>query len=513
MSPTESTAVLTPDEMASLTEPNAAQLTGHVLRGLGWKLVSQIAIQGTRLVVAITLARLLTPHEFGLAAMALVLTAFVVPFADMGLGSALVQRRTIDETDRSTVFWASVAAGFTLSLLAFLLAPFIADFYGDDAVAPLVSVLGLSFAITSLGATQRSLLARAMNFRSLELRTMAATVAGGAGAVAVAAMGYGAWAFVTLEIVFGAVSTVLLWSIVPWRPHFRFGKRNFRELGGYGLRALGGASFTNLSRNADNVLIGRYIGAHALGLYAFAYNVMLASLMRVVAPLQQVIFPALSRMQDDRERLAASWLKGTRLIVAVSGPILTGVLITAPDLVPLVFGSQWENAVPIVQLLCVAGIVQCLVSLNDVALMAANGVKLFVRFSAVSFAVNLVAFIVGLHWGVNGVAACFAIAAALLGFAYTILMSRTIETSLRGFATELRGVAIAVGCMALCCVGSRFLLLAIGSPQVVRFIATIEISAAVYVWSVRISAPEILVDVRSMLSARGRSHEAMRAEA
>src|SRR4051794_12715359 len=141
MSSSDSSALLTTDAMTTLTEPNAGQLTGQVLRGLGWKLVSQIAIQGTRLVVAITLARLLTPHEFGLAAMALVLTAFVVPFADMGLGSALVQRRTIDETDRSTVFWASVAAGFTLSLLGFLVAPLIADFYGDDAVAPLVSVL------------------------------------------------------------------------------------------------------------------------------------------------------------------------------------------------------------------------------------------------------------------------------------------------------------------------------------------------------------------------------------
>jgi O-antigen/teichoic acid export membrane protein len=507
-STTETSAVLEADATTSLGEPHPSQLSGHVVRGLGWKLVSQIAIQGTRLAVGITLARLLTPHQFGLAAMALVITAFVVPFADMGLGSALVQRPTIDETDRSTVFWASVGAGVGLSLLGFALSPLIADFYGDDAVAPLVAVLCLSFAITSLGATQRSLLARAMNFRSLELRTVAGTVAGGVGAVVVAAMGYGAWAFITNEIVLALVSTVLLWSLVPWRPQFRFGRRNFRELSGYGGRVLGGASFTNLSRNADNLLIGRYIGAHALGLYAFAYNLMLASLMRIVAPLQQVIFPALSRIQHDRRRLASSWIRGTRLIAATSGPILAGVLVTAPDLVPLVFGEKWKDAVPIVQLLCIAGISQCAVALNDTALKAVNRVKLFLRFSGVAFAVNLAAFVLGLHWGVNGVAAAFAIASAVLGVAYTVLMARAMEMSLREIASGLRGVALAVAGMALCAAATRALLLSIDIPAVVRLVITVEVAVAIYFWLLRVLAPEVIDDLRTMLRARGRAPEA-----
>jgi O-antigen/teichoic acid export membrane protein len=502
MASTETSLPLTTDAISPLAEPDASDLSSHVRRGLGWKLVSQVAIQVTRLAVGITLARLLTPHEFGLAAMALVVTAFVIPFADMGLGAALVQRKTIDETDRSTVFWASVGAGVSLSLIGVAVSPLIAKFYGDDAVAPLVSVLCLSFAITSLGATQRSLLARAMNFRSLELRTMAGTVAGGVGAVVVAAMGYGAWAFVTLELVFGVVSTALLWTIVPWRPQLRFGRENFRDLSGFGVRALGGASFTNLTKNADNALIGRYIGAHALGLYAFAYNLMLASLMRIVAPIQQVIFPALSRIQHDRRRLADWWIKGTRLIAATSGPILTTVLITAPDLVPLVFGKQWQPAVRIVQLLCLAGIVQCLVTLNDVALKAVDAVKLFLRFAGISFAINLGAFIIGLHWGVNGVAAAFAIATAFLGVAYTLLMARTIEMPAREIASQLRSVMTAVAGLAVCCVATRALLVSIGAPPVVRLIVTIEVSAAVYLFLLRVAAPDVLDDVRSMLSRR-----------
>lgn len=489
-----------PEAFRSLGDPNASELSSRVVRGLGWKLVSQIATQGARIVVGITLARLLTPNEFGLAAMALVVTAFVIPFADMGLGSALVQRASIDETDRSTVFWASVGAGFSLSLLGFAVAPFIADFYGNDAVGPLVSVLCLSFAITSLGATHRSLLARAMNFKSLELRYAAGTVAGGVGAVLVAAMGYGAWAFVAFELVLGVVSTVLLWSIVSWRPHLRFGRRNFRELSGFGFRALGGATFTNLSRNADNILIGRYLGAYPLGLYAFAYNLMLASVTKIVVPVQQVMFPALSRLQEDGKRLALSWVRANRVLATISVPLLVLVMIMAGDLVPLVFGRRWDRAVPLVQILCWAGIVECLVALNEVVLKAQGAVKTYLRFNAVAFAVNLLSFIVGLHWGVNGVATAFAVSNTALGIVYTWLVLRRTSLALGRIVAEFRGVTLAILGMAGCSVAARWFLIARDVPTGVRLIVVAEVAVTVYVWLLRWLAREVLAEIRQVIS-------------
>jgi O-antigen/teichoic acid export membrane protein len=485
---------------APLDEPDPDQLSGHVYRGLSWKLASQIATQGTRLVVGISLARLLTPHQFGLAAMALVLTAFIIPFSDMGLGAALVQRRTLGEKDRSTVFWASVAVGIILTLLGVIAAPFIADFYGNAAVAPLVAVLSASFVITSLGATHRSLLARAMNFKSLELRYMAGTVVGGAAAISLAVAGYGAWAFVGQELALGLISTALLWAVVPWRPRLQFSSASLRDLSGFGLRALGGAFFTNLSRNADNALVGRYVGASALGLYAFAYNLVLASVTRIVGPVEQVIFPALSRLQDEPRRLASSWIRANRLILATSGPVLTVVIVTAPDLVPLVFGNRWDRAVPIVQILCWAGFLQCLVALNDVVLKARNAVKTYLRFTAGSFAVNLLGFVIGLHWGMKGVAVSFAVSSTLLGVVYTALVLRGTEISAREVVRKFQGVALAVAGMAACCLLTWEALVRAESPAVVRLLASVEIAVAAYVWLLRWRAPEVLADLRGMFS-------------
>src|SRR5262245_23469143 len=150
MSTSESSVSLA-GSASSFEEPRADELSGRVVRGLGWKAFSQIATQVTRLAVGITLARLLTPHDFGLAAMALVISAFVISFADVGLGAALVQRRKLTEIDCSTAFWTSLAAGALLSLAGFLASPLVADFYGDDAVGPLVAVICLSFVLTSLG--------------------------------------------------------------------------------------------------------------------------------------------------------------------------------------------------------------------------------------------------------------------------------------------------------------------------------------------------------------------------
>lgn len=482
-----------------LEEPRAGQLSGQVVRGLGWKAVSQIATQATRIVVGITLARLLTPHQFGLAAMALVVTAFVIPFADMGLGAALVQRATLDELDRSTAFWASVTAGILLSLLGAAASPLIADFYGNPSVGPLVAVLCLSFAITSFGTTHRSLLARAMNFRSLELRYVVGTVVGGATAVALAVAGYGPWAFVGSELALAIVSTALLWTVLPWRPSREFSVAKLRDLGGFGLRALGGATFTNLSRNADNILIGRYLGAYALGLYAFAYNLMFASLTKLVGPVQQVIFPALSRLQSDRRRLAKSWIRASRIVAATSVPVLLIVIITAPDLVPLVFGHRWEKAVPLVQILCWAGAIECLVALNEVVLKAQNAVKIYLNFTACAFVVNLASFVVGLHWGVYGVATAFAIASTALGLAYTALVARITEMSLAAIVVQFRGVVLAIAGMAGCCLAARELLVGHGVPPLVRIVIAVEIAVAAYLWLLRWLAPDVLAEVRGMV--------------
>ena len=362
-----------------------------------------------RLAVVVTLARLLGPADFGLAAMALVLSAFVVPLADLGLGTALVQRRTLEERERSTVFWLSVAAGVGLSALGIALAGLVADFYGRHELQLLFAALSLSFVITSLGTVQRSELVRKMDFRALELRTIAGVMVGGVVAIVLASLGYGAWALIGQELAIAAVSTCLLWLLIPWRPRFLFSGRSARELGGYGLSVLGGSFFVGLNQNADNLIVGRFLGASALGLYSVAYSVILAPLTRIVDPAQQVLFSALARIQDDRNHVVRAWKRMVRLLAVICMPMMLGFVVVAPDVVPAVLGSRWTDAVPVFQILACVSVVQCLQRPVAAILQAVNLPRMYLVLSAAGFVFNLAAFFVGLRWGVVGVAGAFAV--------------------------------------------------------------------------------------------------------
>ena len=477
-------------------------LSSHVVRGLRWKIASQSWQQVSRFIIGIVLARLLSPHDYGLAAMALVVASFIIPFADLGLGAALVQRRSISEADRSTAFWVSVGSGLVLTVGMILVSPFIADFYRNSAVGPLIAVISLSFFITSLGSTHRSLLVRSMDFRNLELRYVIASLVSGIVAIVVAAKGFGAWAFVSQELVLAVTSTVLVWIVVPWRPSFIIHRRSLRELGGFGSRALGGAFFVTLNRNTDNVLIGRYLGSTPLGLYSFSYNLMLTPLSRVVAPLQQVAFPAFSRLQDDPKKLASWWLRSNRLLAAVCVPPLIGIIITAQDSVPLVFGDQWLPAVPIIQVLCWVGILLCLQAMNDSILQASNEVTTYFYFMGASFAVNLVAFVTGLQWGIIGVAVAFAVSSSATAVVYTAFVTRRLHIEIGTLISTFGGVVVALTGMTLSATAVWVALPGGSGNRLIHVSATLAIALPTYLLLLWWKAPHVFRELLGIVGQR-----------
>ena len=193
-------------------------IASRIRSGVAWKAGSQLTLQVSRMAVALILARLLAPEDWGLAAMVLVFSGIVVVFTDSALGTALIQRRTIVEEDRSTVFWTSAVIGLVLMLAGIGLSGPLARFYGEPEVAALFAVVSVGFLVSSLGATQQALLVRDMRFNRLELRQIAATVVGAAVGITVALAGFGAWAIVAQLLAEAAVSTVLLWYLAEWWP-------------------------------------------------------------------------------------------------------------------------------------------------------------------------------------------------------------------------------------------------------------------------------------------------------
>jgi O-antigen/teichoic acid export membrane protein len=456
-----------------------------------------------RIAVGVVLARILTRAEFGFAAMAIVVSAFIAIFTGLSLGSALVQRDELTEADRSTAFWTSLAFGAVFTLGGVALSGEVADFFGHDQVAPLFAVLSIGFTLTALAATQQALLTRDLAFRSLQLRELAATFAGGAAAVVLAVAGTGAWAIIGQQLGAGAMSVILLWSASPWRPRLLYSWASLRDLGSFGAKLFSGSLLSYFSLNGDNLLIGRFLGATALGTYSLAYNLMFMPMWRLAMPIHQVAFPAYARLRSDTARLRSSWLRGKRISSLVLAPAFLGLLAIAPDVVPAVFGSKWHAAVPVLELLCLAGLSQAVGTLNWTVLMALGEGGLFLRLNVLETVVTVAAFGAGLPWGIVGVAGFYAASKWPLALIDTHFAARAVGVSTRDalWAGSHPALPLALA-MAGAVYGTRLLLEHAGVAQLPRLLVVVALGAVVYVGLWRVLLPRLYTEVRELLPQR-----------
>jgi O-antigen/teichoic acid export membrane protein len=491
--------------MPDATPVAVPDIRSRVLRGLGWVAASQVGIQVTRAVVAVGIARMLTPDEYGLAALALVFSSLVLVFSDMAMGAALLQRKTLTELDRSTAFWVMVASGTLFTVIGVAASGPIASLYGEPDAKPLLMVLSATFLVSALGATQQMLMLRDMDFRRVEILPLGGVVVGGALGVALAASDAGAWAIISQQVAAVAVTTVLFWTRSSWHPKLLFSFDSFRDLAGFSIYMVGHRLLYYLQVNGDRFLIGRFLGTAALGTYAVAYNTMLVPASKLGGPIQRVMSPAFCRMQDEPERIAAAWARVTRLLASVSVPALAGLVVVAPDFVPVVLGAQWAEAVAVVQILAWVGIVQALQSLNNDILMARDRTRTIFRFTVFVTSAHLVAFAVGLQWGVVGVAVAYAVSTTLVEPFHSVLAARALGVSSMVFFRSVGRVFQAALGMCTVLLAVRWALIDAGVADSVRLVACIVAGALSYVPLCLWRVPEVAAETRNVLGRyRGR---------
>jgi polysaccharide transporter, PST family len=480
----------------------ADSIGSRIRSGLAWKAGSQVMLQVSRMVVALVLARLLAPHDWGLAAMVLVVSGFVVVFTDSALGTALIQRKELLAGDRSTVFWTTAAVGLVLAAGGIAISGPVASFYGEPEVESLFAALSVGFFVSALGSTQAALMVRDMQFRLLELRQMGATAVGAAAGITIALMDFGAWAIVGQQLAEAAASTALLWWLSPWRPSLRFSIASLRRLGGFAGNVFGENLLYQAGRNVSNLLVGRFLGAAAVGTYSLANNVILVPFLRIAGPLQQVFFPAFSRMHEDRERMADVWIRATRLVATISIPALVGLVVVAPDFVQVVLGPKWSEATPVIQILAWVGLIQSLQTLAGEVLLALGRASWLLRFTAVWFVGSIVAFAIGLQWGLLGVATSYLVATLVIEPLRTYLTTRALGIPFWRFVGALGGVAQATALMAVAVLGARMALVAADVPTIARLVLLVLLGAAVYGAAFFWRAPDIAREVTGAFRRR-----------
>ena len=424
-------------------------LRQQVLHGLSWNFISRIGSQFFQLAFSIALARLLTPREFGVVGMLLVFTGFAQALADGGLSSALIYRQDDSDAQSSTVFWLQTGVGAVLSLLFYGGAGFIATFYDLPVLKPLSQLLALTFIVQALGLVHSALLMKQFRFKAMALATLGATAVSGAAAILLALKGYGVWALASQGLISTTVLTVLLWLQSGWRPRFIFDRAVAKDLGGYGIYLLGYGSLNYWLRNGANLLIGKAIGAHALGIFSRSYTLMLLPLNNVSAVFAQVLFPVLAQVQNDMPRFRRHYLRAKHLIALVTFPLMIGIAALSEPLVLLLLGPKWAETIPILQILSFVGLFQSIIHPAGSVYTALGKTKALFHVSIVLLAAFVLIMVPAVHFGLLGMTWAYTAWTLFAGLLNLWVIGRYMHTSVGAILLGVLPTAIIASLMGV----------------------------------------------------------------
>lgn len=455
-------------------------------------MVTQLLRFGT----SVMLARLLSPRDFGVVAVALVITAFLDQVKDVGTASAIVQRRTVNDGLLSAVFVLNCLLGLLACAFLVLMAGPLASLLGSPGSAPIIRVFGLATLVTSFGNVHMSLLKRAMRFNTIAVLSVTAAVVSTVVSIAVALAGMTYWALVLGPTAAAVVSTALLWRVDAWRPRSRVNLSELRSIWSFGSNVF----LTNILYLAwsqiDKVIISRAAGGTALGTYTMAQRFVTTPTSALSSVIGEVTFPAFSRRQDDDEALWNGFRRASAVIALVTFPVLLGAAAVAAPLVRVVLGPQWEPLIPVLWILAPVGALQSITLTCPQLLLAKGRSDWSLRWGIVYLVVLGGCELLFARWGSVGVAAGFGLGIALLTpFTLKIVLS-TIGAKVGDFAKQMAPYAV----MALVMAAAAFVTTrCVGPTAVVQLACGVTVGVAVYGGLALLLRPPALQDATRAL--------------
>lgn len=428
------------------------------VKGVVWSVIQHWGSQTISFVVFLLLARLLEPEGFGLVALASVFIAFMEIFLDQGLTQAIVQRKELDPEHLDTAFWINLTVGILLTTFGITFAGQIANLFHHPQLAPIVQWLSLSFLFGAFSRVQQAIIHRQLAFKVVAVRSLLATLVGGAVGVVMALGGFGVWSLVNQRLANDLVGALVLWGASDWRPKFNVSVKHFKELFAFGINMVGFNIVNFFNRRADDFLIGYFLGPVALGYYTVAYRVLWVMTQLLVTVTNQVALPTFSRLQEDDVRLQRAFYTVTQFTSLIAFPSFLGVAVLAPELVPVLFGSKWQPSIPVMQVLAFIGILHSMVYFNSTVMMAKGKPSWRFRVNCLNAVVNVIAFAVVTRWGILAVAVAYVISGYLI-FPISIYLVRKLIllqliTYLCQYAIPLTGTLV----MVIAIWGAKYLL-------------------------------------------------------
>lgn len=487
-------------------------LGNRAAKGFAWTLGRALVVRVLSVVSFVVLARLLSPADYGVAALANVFVVLLGFLASVGLAQALVQRREVEPADLDSAFWMSSVLGTIMALALAGLAWPIADAFDEPQLRPVLQGLAPIFIFVGAASAHQAVLQRRLAFDVLAKNGMAASLVATVIGVAFAFLGFGVWSLVAQTIVGMTGSAIGLMIRSGYRPGLQVSWARMRSLVSFSVNVLGTQMANFFNMRANDLLIGSVFGSVLLGFYTVAFRLLTVLLDVFHKSVQSVMFPVFSQIHTEIPRLRQAYLSSSRMALFVSAPVFTLVGATAPELVPAVFGAKWGRSVPIVQILCLYGPLHSLLQFNGALLTSLGRPRTVFRITAAGSVLQLAAFAVTSSFGLSWVAASFVIRGYLIAPIPLVIASRALGGSLAAFLRGVRPVIAGCGCIIGAVAVSRGLLGGSLSDTVATVVYAI-VGAATYLVVMRIIAADHVAQALRYARAAAPARLSMRREA
>ena len=375
-------------------------LKEKTVNGTVWSAIDNVTQMGVSFLVSIVLARLLSPDDYGLIGIIGIFTAVCSTIINGGFSSALIRKKEITDDDYNTTFIVNLVSSLFLYAILFVSAPLIAKFFNREELVILTRVSTLSMVIGAMAIVQHTRLTKRIDFKTQTKITLSASVVSGVIGISMAIWGFGVWALVVQMMVSQILSTILLWLFNRWTPRFRFCKKSFQELFGFGWKMMISGILDSLWIQMNQVVIAKFYNTATLGQYSRAdhYSQLFSS--NLTSVIQRVTYPVLSEMQDDRERMVGAFRRVIKQTMFFTFSSMFALGAIAEPLIHCMIGEKWHEAATYLPLICFIGASYPLHAINLNMLMVQGRSDLFLRLEIIKKIIGLAPLFVGAFFGI-----------------------------------------------------------------------------------------------------------------
>lgn len=448
-----------------------------VVSNLIWRFAERCGAQLVTFIVSIILARILDPAAYGSIALVTVFTAILQVFVDSGLGNALIQKKDADDLDFSTVFYTNLCFCTVLYMLMFFLSPVIAMFYGDPELTPVIRVLSLTVVISGVKNVQQAYISRHMLFKKFFYSTLGGTIGAAVIGIIMAYMGFGIWALVAQQIFNLALDTIILWITVNWRPKRCFSFERLKGLYSFGWKLLVSSIIDKVYTEVRQLIIGKMYSSSSLAFYNRGRQFPHLIVTNINSSIDSVLLPAMSKEQDDTERVKEMTRRSIKTSIYIMAPIMMGMAFVAEPLVDLILTEKWLDCVPFLRIFCITFMFYPIHTANLNAIKAMGRSDLFLKLEILKKIVGVILLLSTMWFGVMAMAYSLLVSSILTQIINAWPNRKLLNYS---YAAQLKDIIpyilMALG-MGVCVYFIQF----IGLNDIITLAIQIVVGAALYI--------------------------------